>query len=182
MKKQKIKCAKCKTEFEDKAKRSFLGFLLFTCPKCSEKITYPLTGGYRIIYWLVVIGLILYSISALSQGAIPIPGLLGIAAIIGLMKDHSLRNKIAEDELLHKEHASENKSGLLRRGYFQLFINGILIFAVFTLANFFMDAFDSSNGFWAYKRFDEVETLLITTSATVLIVFLYTKIAKKLNL
>ncbi len=86
------------------------------------------------------------------------------------------------DGLLHKDHASENKSGLLSKRHLQLFINGILIFAVFILANFFMVAFDSNHGGWAHKRFDEVETLFITTSATVLIVFLYTKIAKKFNL
>ncbi len=98
MKKQKVVCIKCKTEFEDKPKQSFLGFQVFTCPKCAEKITYPLTGGYRLIYWFVLIGLILYSVSAISQGSIPIPGLLGIAAIIGLVRDRSLRNKLKRSE------------------------------------------------------------------------------------
>ncbi|MFZ1720565.1 MAG: hypothetical protein WAU28_04445 [Candidatus Moraniibacteriota bacterium] len=40
-----------------------------------------------------------------SQGAIPIPGLLGIAAIIGLVKDHSLRKRLEllEENFISKE-------------------------------------------------------------------------------
>ena len=87
-------CAKCKTQIKDRPKRSFLGFQLFTCPNCNEKIEYPLTHTYRAIYWLIAIIFILYSISAILQGAIPMPGLLGIAAVVGLVKDYSLKNKI----------------------------------------------------------------------------------------
>src|SRR3989344_4906490 len=42
IKKQEAICDKCGTSFESSPKQSFLGFLLFTCPKCAKKITHPL--------------------------------------------------------------------------------------------------------------------------------------------
>ncbi|QQS59277.1 hypothetical protein IPN35_00075 [Candidatus Peregrinibacteria bacterium] len=99
--KKKVICQNCKHQFEDIPKRSFLAFQKFKCPECSENIVYPLTPGWQIFYWILVILLISNSIKIYSQGDIPVPGLMGIGAIggiIALLKNNSLKNKVKDLE------------------------------------------------------------------------------------
>ncbi len=88
-------CTNCGTKFRDVPRRTFLGFQKFQCPKCLEKVTYPLTDGYRITYWIL---LTLAFIAAVSQGNIPIPGGFGIAIIVALISDMKIRKRIAFKE------------------------------------------------------------------------------------
>lgn len=101
LKEQKVICDKCETSFESSPKQSFLGFLVFTCPRCAEKTTYPLRTAYRIIYWFFSIILIGSLMMAISQGGIAIPGFLGIATLIALFKDRSLRKKLKAREAIN---------------------------------------------------------------------------------
>ena len=79
-------------------KRSFLGFLKFTCPSCRKTFLYPLTRGYRIAYWIVVVLVGVACIVGLILGEVVAPGLLAIAAAIALAKDHSVKTRVAKAE------------------------------------------------------------------------------------
>lgn len=52
----RVTCAHCDEIFSGTPKKTFLGFQQYTCPACREKFKYPLTRGYRIIYWVLLIG------------------------------------------------------------------------------------------------------------------------------
>lgn len=84
-------CTNCRTKFRETPKRTFLGFQKLRCPKCLQQIIYPLTAGYRVTYWTL---LCLAIIAAVSQGNIPIPGGLGIAMIIAIVRDVRIRRRI----------------------------------------------------------------------------------------
>ena len=88
-------CLKCDHHFTVIPTRSFLGFQKLTCPKCHENLTYPLTKGYRNIYWVILCIMIVSFIFALTQGKVSFPGILGIAAIIALIKDKKIKDQIS---------------------------------------------------------------------------------------
>lgn len=102
LKEQKVICTKCDTRFEAKPKRSFLGFLKFICPKCKEKLIYPLTKGFTVLYWAlaILLGLsFLGSLDNITRGEIVFPGGLGILAIggiIALIKNKSIKKSVQE--------------------------------------------------------------------------------------
>ena len=89
-----VVCTECHSTFNATPKRSFLGFLQFVCPKCNRKVVYPLTSGYRIFYWIVFTYMVIVSVVAFKQGGFAIPGLIGIAVIIALIKDTSIKRKV----------------------------------------------------------------------------------------
>lgn len=76
--------------------RSFLGFPRVACPKCDKYVVFPLTPGYRLIYWIILVFMVIGSIGYLKRGEIPIPGLLGIATIVVIAKDIKLRRRTPE--------------------------------------------------------------------------------------
>jgi hypothetical protein len=84
-------CAHCRNQFRATPKRSFLGFQKLKCFKCSKEFLYPLTGGYRSIYRVVLALTIVSILVSFSRGKPPLPGLLGIAAVIALIQDSKLR-------------------------------------------------------------------------------------------
>ena len=51
-----VTCPHCDEAFCGTAKKSFLGFQTYSCPACSEKFKYPLSRGYRITYWVLLLG------------------------------------------------------------------------------------------------------------------------------
>ena len=97
MRKQQVICPNCKNQFEEKPKRSFLGFSKFSCPKCNNEFIRPLTSGYRTTYYILLIIFIIITFMSLIGGGVAIPGLLTIIAVIALIKDRSLRKKISGD-------------------------------------------------------------------------------------
>ena len=90
----KATCNKCGIHFRDHPTLTFLGFQKLKCPNCSYATLLPLKPGYRITYWAILALMILAAINALSKGGVPVPGLLGIAVIIGIVKDIRLRRKL----------------------------------------------------------------------------------------
>ncbi len=88
-------CRACGTEFRAVPKRTFLGFQRLVCPGCSSPVIYPLTRGYRITYWVFVALMAWTVLDAIAHGGIAVPGLLGLAVIIGLMRDHRIRKEVA---------------------------------------------------------------------------------------
>ncbi len=88
-------CRSCGHTFRQAPKRTFLGFQRLKCPSCGKDVIHPLTKGYRITYWVIVAWMALRLLSALSRGGIAVPGLMGLAVIIGLVRDRRIRNEVA---------------------------------------------------------------------------------------
>ncbi|RSZ56311.1 IS1 family transposase [Massilia atriviolacea] len=53
---QPVGCPHCDQVFRATPKKTFLGFQRYSCPACSKKFKYPLSLGYRVAYWLLLIG------------------------------------------------------------------------------------------------------------------------------
>lgn len=87
-------CSHCKHQFTDIPKRSFLGFQKLNCPKCKEEVHYPLTSGYRTTYWVLLVIMILSIAGSFSRGEIGVPGGIGIAVVIALVRDWSIKKNL----------------------------------------------------------------------------------------
>lgn len=90
----RIVCGHCKHLIDGKPRATLLGFQKYTCSSCGKETTYPLTGGYRLIYWLLVVMAVIGLISYAAQGEWAIPGALGVATVIALVQDYRLRKKV----------------------------------------------------------------------------------------
>lgn len=87
-------CSHCKHHFTGLPKRSFLGFQKLNCPECKEKVTYPLTSGYRTTYWVLLVFMVLSIVGSFSRGEIGLPGGIGIAVVIALISDWNIKKRI----------------------------------------------------------------------------------------
>ena len=87
-------CRSCGTAFVAEPKRTFLGFQRLTCPTCKGKVVYPLTRGYRITYWVILAMMALAIVGAFAQGGFGLPGGLGIAVMIALLRDWTIRKQV----------------------------------------------------------------------------------------
>lgn len=90
-----VVCTKCGSKFNEVPRQTFLGFQKLLCPTCQEALTYPLTQGYRTTYWVIFGLMALTIILAYSQGNIGYPGGFGIAVTFALLRDRSIRKRIA---------------------------------------------------------------------------------------
>lgn len=91
-------CWKCGEKFSGAPKRSFLGFQKLKCESCGETVLYPLTNGYRIIWWVILISMLLSLANTYGQGGWGFPGVLGIASIIAIIRDFSIRKRVEKVE------------------------------------------------------------------------------------
>ena len=91
-------CQSCGTKFAAEPKRTFLGFQKLTCPACKADVLYPLTNGYRITYWIIFALMAITVVSAFAQGGYGFPGGLGIAVLIALFRDWTLKRKVRSAE------------------------------------------------------------------------------------
>lgn len=101
-------CSSCGSQFRATPKRTFLGFLKFKCPSCASDVLHPLTGGYRVTYWIILLLMVWAFTYNLSNGQISVPGLLGIGIIIALVEDARLRRRARNSQTL-KTSALENQ-------------------------------------------------------------------------
>jgi hypothetical protein len=76
-------------------KRSFLAFQKMRCPGCSKDVVYPLTKGYRVIYWMILALTLVAVVINISIGRVTYPSLLGFAAFIALVEDARIRKATA---------------------------------------------------------------------------------------
>jgi hypothetical protein len=86
-------CDKCALDFTSVWKQSLLGFMKVECPLCRTEHTYPLSTGYRIIYWIILSLSIAGITATFSNGGVRAPGILGIAAAIALAHDFRLKRQ-----------------------------------------------------------------------------------------
>jgi hypothetical protein len=84
-------CEHCGMKFTAQPKRSFLAFQKLTCPTCDQVTTYPLTNGYRNIYWGLVVLTVLVFFVRLTHGEFRPLGWLGMLAIFALFRDGRIR-------------------------------------------------------------------------------------------
>jgi hypothetical protein len=104
MKPNSYVCPECKmvTELQKKPKRTFMGFLRIPCQNCQKNFRYPLTKGYILFYWFLLIFNILLAVSILAQGNLLIPNPVGIIVIvfviISLNKNSTLKQQVAQRE------------------------------------------------------------------------------------
>lgn len=91
----KVVCPSCENQFRKIPQRSFLGFQKTTCPSCQEKITYPLTSGFRTTYRVIAVLMVIIIGMSLAQGNIGFPGIIGIAIIYALIRDWQIRKNLA---------------------------------------------------------------------------------------
>jgi hypothetical protein len=89
------RCTSCGLEFRKVPKKSFLAFQKMRCPYCSKDLVYPLTKGYRIIWWTVVALMLVVVIVNASNGRASYPTLLGFAAVFALVEDARIRRALA---------------------------------------------------------------------------------------
>jgi hypothetical protein len=90
-------CFKCNYNFSEVPKRTFLGFNKITCPLCKENLTYPLIGGYRMDYWVMLVLISVYFIISLSEGYIVFQGGMLIAILFAVVKDRMIINSNQKD-------------------------------------------------------------------------------------
>ena len=88
------KCPKCKNDFSDKPKKNFLGFPTITCKSCGDKIHYPLSTTYRIIYYVLAAVAVYGIVIVLAGGDTGFLAITGLAAIFALIKDRQYASKI----------------------------------------------------------------------------------------
>ncbi len=88
------RCESCNTTFTGQPKRSFLGFQKINCSSCGQTLGYPLTSGYRSIYWGLFVLMILGFLYRVSIGELRPPSFMGIIAIFVLLRDMRIRNKL----------------------------------------------------------------------------------------
>jgi len=115
------KCDKCGSQIQEIPKRTLFGFRKIICQKCQTVNHYPMTGGYRIAFWVMFVWMIFYTVrqidrlgigyiiktsdgplfvQALAELAIPVLIVSGLA--YGIFKDSALRKKIRITEHFDK--------------------------------------------------------------------------------
>ncbi len=89
-------CPKCGTHFSGEPKTTFLTFKQLTCPKCSAKVTYPLTSRVRTFYiCMFVLGLAILAYMLTHDYVITGPSFIGCAIAYAIIKDFYVRWRIA---------------------------------------------------------------------------------------
>ena len=91
----RVTCPECQHTFTETPTRSFLGFQKISCPSCQEKMTFPLTSGFRTTYRVLFILMILILLASLLQGQMGFPGIIGIAIYYALFRDWQIRKELS---------------------------------------------------------------------------------------
>jgi hypothetical protein len=89
------RCSSCLHEFRASPKHSFMGFQKLKCPGCGKDVLYPLTTGYRAIYWVLLAVMSYALIVSWSQGRIVSPGVVAFAIMVALLNDRRMRRELA---------------------------------------------------------------------------------------
>lgn len=87
-----MNCPSCGSPIGAPTKTTFLGFRKASCAACGAHCTLPLTSGYRTTYIVVLLAMIVGFIFAYQRtGQVMMPGFIGIAVIVALVRDAWLR-------------------------------------------------------------------------------------------
>ncbi len=92
-----IACPDCGTRFHDRPRRTFLGFQKYECPTCHEPVIYPLTSGYRILYGVCAVGMLMTFVATLVRSHhVVLPGLVGAAMLGALWRDAAIQRELRD--------------------------------------------------------------------------------------
>lgn len=91
-------CRSCNKRFKRRPTRTFLGFQALLCPRCSARVLYPLTSGYRAFYWAYLAVVAVATIAVLVSGKIPIPGLFAVPVVWALLEDGRIKREVLAAE------------------------------------------------------------------------------------
>jgi len=89
-----VVCTRCRESFRGPSAKTFLGFRKYVCTACESKVIYPLGDVTRVIYWTVAVLFLVIAAMAVASGGVPVPGLLMIGAVYGLVRDHAIRKQV----------------------------------------------------------------------------------------
>jgi predicted RNA-binding Zn-ribbon protein involved in translation (DUF1610 family) len=96
---QNVTCTECHSHVEAAPRHSFLGLPKFECPRCGKAFLYPMTARRRKAYVGIAVffGLLFVAVIVVAH-VLPIPGILPVAAVAGLVQDSNARKKVAAAE------------------------------------------------------------------------------------
>ena len=67
------------------------GFPRASCSSCQEVVTFPLTNGARILFWIVLVIALIGAVAMYAGGSLMLPGGITVLAIFLLVRDGVLR-------------------------------------------------------------------------------------------
>ena len=79
-----VTCPHCQHQYEDVARKSFLGFKKFVCHGCHEAFSYPLFRTHRITYWVLLVIAVAFMLNAPNGRPNIFVILMGAAVLIDL--------------------------------------------------------------------------------------------------
>jgi hypothetical protein len=88
----KLLCSECAQMVDAQPKVNFLGFPKFHCPACSREAKHPLSTARLVVYWVLALAAIAWSLSIVASGGIPMFGVLPALIIAALVIDFPVRS------------------------------------------------------------------------------------------
>jgi len=89
---KRVVCTACNLTQDRMLKQTFLGFYTFQCEECAERVQYPLSTTYVVIYALSILSLVgLF----FGRGAC---GVLAVGGIVALSFDVGIRRRVKAAE------------------------------------------------------------------------------------
>jgi predicted RNA-binding Zn-ribbon protein involved in translation (DUF1610 family) len=96
---QSVVCTNCQARLEASPRLNLLGLLRFKCPQCTETLLYPMSPRRRKVYIGIAVVFAVLSVALLAfTGRVAIPGILPLAAALGVVQDSTVRKKVAVAE------------------------------------------------------------------------------------
>ena len=99
MKTRSVICTHCRRRSDLPRKGSaWPGLPKFECPRCGTNFLYPMTNTNRVAMLLFLAGLGWAVVTITISGGTPMPGVLGVALIWGVIRDHAVGRAVREAE------------------------------------------------------------------------------------
>src|SRR5262245_39824531 len=74
------------------------GLPKYECRVCGEKFLYPMTVANRVLMFVFLAWMAVAVVMIVGKGGIPVPGLLGVFLIWGIIRDHGVRADVTDSE------------------------------------------------------------------------------------
>ena len=74
------------------------GLPKYACPRCGTKFLYPMTLPNRVAALVFLAAMVASAVLIALKGDVPIPGLLGILLVWGMVRDHNVKSEVRQAE------------------------------------------------------------------------------------
>lgn len=74
------------------------GLPKYECPRCRTKFLYPMTLPNRVAVLVLLAGMCAYAVLLVLKGDLPIPGVLGLLLVFGIVRDHLVKSEVRAAE------------------------------------------------------------------------------------